>query len=572
VGPNGTSNFTVNLSPSTPAGTYPVTLIATSGNLTHTIVVFLDSDPTVQFSPTSLSFGNQLQGSSSAPQQVTLTNAGSTPLAIASTTIGGTNVFDFTETNNCGTSLASNSSCTITVTFTPQATGSRAGTLFITDSDPTSPQQIPLSGTGTASAANVTPSSLAFGNQLVSTASPAQPATLTNTGTATLNITSISVAGNGSTNFAETNNCGTSLAPSASCTINVTFTPGNIGIYTANLSVTDNSGSGTQIVSLSGTGIQPAVTLSKTVLAFGSQVWGTTSQAQAVTVTNSGTATLNFTSITITGSNPGDFAQTNNCGTSLGVGLVCSINVTFTPTNIGSRTASVSLSDNAPNSPQTVALNGTGLTSVSVSPKSLTFTSQLLGTTSSPKIVTVTNSGNTLAIQSISISGTNAADFAATNNCGSSLKSGASCSINVTFTPAAGGSRSASLYVYDADPTSPQIVTLSGTGTTAPAVTLFPTSLTFANQAAGTTSPAQSVTLTNTGSASLSISSIAVTGNASTDFAETNNCGTTLAPSASCTINVTFTPPKTGTYVASLKITDNATPPTQTVSLTGTGD
>lgn len=306
-------------------------------------------------------------------------------------------------------------------------------------------------------------------------------------------------------------------------------------------------------------------------LFFGNQIYGTTSAARTETLTNSGSATLHIASLTIAGANPADFAQTNSCGASLASGASCSINVTFTPTNTGSRTAYVSLSDDAPNSPQTVNLTGSGATSVSFSPKSINFVSRVVGSTSLPVTVTVTNKGNSLAIQTISISGPNTGDFAETNNCGSPLGAGASCSISITFAPSAGGSRTASLAVYDGDPTSPQVVSLTGTGTTAPAVTLSPGSLTFGNQVVGTKSAAQAVTLTNRGSASLNFTSIAITGQNSTDFTQTNNCGASLAASASCTINVTFTPDKANNRAASMKITDNASPSTQTVSLSGTG-
>jgi hypothetical protein len=122
------------------------------------------------------------------------------------------------------------------------------------------------------------------------------------------------------------------------------------------------------------------------------------------------------------------------------------------------------VTDNAPNSPQTVNLNGTGLTSVSLTPASIGFGTRKAGTTSPIKTVTVTNLGNALTIQSIVIGGANPGDFAQTNNCGSGLAAGASCTISVTFTPTVVGSRSATININDSDPTSPQQVTLSGTG------------------------------------------------------------------------------------------------------------
>lgn len=571
VGPNQSANFTVTPGANTPSGTYPVTLIATSGSVTHTVTVFVVVDATVKLSQTSLDFGDQLINTASAVQKVTLTNSGSVPLSISGISFTGANQGDFSETDTCGTSLPGNSSCTISVTFTPGYTGSRVATMNINDADATSPQMVALSGTGTQPAASLTPSSLTFADQVVGTTSAAQQLTLTNTGTATLTITSVTVGGANSGDFAQTNNCGSSLAPGVNCAISVTFTPGNASSRSGKITVTDNAGPATQSSTLSGTGIQSATTLSPTWLAFGSQVWGTTTASQAITLTNSGTSALSITSLTITGSNPGDFAQTNTCGSSVAVGASCKINVTFTPQAIGSRGASVTITDNAPNSPQSVSLTGSGSTSLSYTPKSATFASRVVGTTSSPFVVTLTNLGNALPIQSITITGSNAGDFAQTNTCGTLLGVGGSCVVNITFSPKAGGTRTANLNMNDSDPASPQVVSLTGTGTTAPAVTLSPTSLTFGNQLVGSNSPSQPVTLTNTGSASLSITSVAVTGTNTGDFSETNNCGSTVAAGASCVINVTFDPTKTGSRSAKITVTDNASPSTQTVSLTGTG-
>jgi hypothetical protein len=122
------------------------------------------------------------------------------------------------------------------------------------------------------------------------------------------------------------------------------------------------------------------------------------------------------------------------------------------------------VTDNAPNSPQTVNLNGTGLTSVSLTPASIGFGTLKVGSTSPTKTVTVTNLGNALTIQSITIGGANPGNFAQINTCGSGLAAGANCTISVTFTPTVVGSRSATININDSDPTGPQQVTLSGTG------------------------------------------------------------------------------------------------------------
>ena len=263
-----------------------------------------------------------------------------------------------------------------------------------------------------------------------------------------------------------------------------------------------------------------------------------------------------------------NFAQTHTCGSSLAAGASCTISVTFKPTASGTRSAALSVTDNAAGSPQKVTLSGIG-TTAKLSPTSLNFGTVAIGTTSAAKTATLTNVGTTsLSINGVAITGTNAGDFAQTHTCGSSLAAGASCTISVTFKPTASGTRSAALSVTDNAAGSPQKVPVSGIGTTAK---LSPTSLSFGTVAIGTTSPAKTVTLTNVGTTSLSITGIAITGTNTGDFAQTHTCGTSLAAGASCSINVTFKPTASGTRTATLSISDNGGGSPQSVPLSGTG-
>ena len=191
-------------------------------------------------------------------------------------------------------------------------------------------------------------------------------ATLTNTGSVSLTITSIQTTGD----FAQTNNCGSSLAGGAKCTINVTFTPTAMGSRTGTLSVNDNATPSPQTVSLSGSGT--IVSLSPSTLSFGNVSVGIASAPQTITLTNVSASTLKVTGVSITGTNAGDFTQTNTCGSSVAAKASCTITVTFTPTAAGSRRATLNVSDNGGASPQGVALSGIGtsatLVSIAVTP------------------------------------------------------------------------------------------------------------------------------------------------------------------------------------------------------------
>jgi hypothetical protein len=211
-----------------------------------------------------------------------------------------------------------------------------------------------------ASQPSLSPSSLTFGDQAVNTTSPAQKVTLTNNGTGPLTISSIGITGADPTDFSQTNNCPASLAAGASCQISVTFTPTALGARSASLAVTDNAPGSPQSIPLSGTGAQPVVQFNPTSVTFNPQTVGGTTSPQVVTLTNEGGSTLTIASIGITGSDASDFADTSACGSTVAAGASCQIKVTFTPTASGNRSAALSVSDNAPGSPQTVALSGTG--------------------------------------------------------------------------------------------------------------------------------------------------------------------------------------------------------------------
>src|SRR5205807_10386891 len=163
----------------------------------------------------------------------------------------------------------------------------------------------------------------------------------------------------------------------------------------------------------------------------------------------------------------------------------------------------------------------------------------------------LTDSGSgTLIITSIVPGG----DFAQTNTCGRSLAAGAECTITVAFKPTAVGRREGSVTITDNAPGSPHVITLTGEGITAPAISLSSASLIFGNQLIGTTSPAQTVALTNSGNATLNITSVAASG----DFAQTSNCGTSLAAGASCTIRAASAPSGEGVKTGGVAVTSEA--------------
>jgi trimeric autotransporter adhesin len=441
--------------------------------------------PTVSLNASTLPFSTQTEGTASTAQSVTLTNTGNASLTITSISVTGTNSADFSPltSNTCGSSVAAGGNCTFSVTFKPSLIGAESAAVTITDNAPGSPQTVTLTGTGTASVANLSGATLNFGNQNVLTTSPSQTITLTDTGNLSLTITSITVTGTNAGDFAETTNCPispTSVAAGNSCTITVTFTPSASGNRTAAVSITDNATAGSpQAVSLIGIGALGTVGLSATTLTFGSQSVGTTSTAQIVTLTNNGSSSLTVTSVNLGGTNPGSFGKSADTCTGATIPVTppantCTVGVTFTPTTSGSLTATLIFADSATNSPQTVSLTGTGgAPEAGLSPTaSFNFGNQGDATSSSAVTYTLNNSGNAiLNIASIGFTGTNPGDFSYNTTCGTApttlAGNNTSCTIAATFTPAAGGSRSGTLIVTDNSNNvagSTQTAPLTGTG------------------------------------------------------------------------------------------------------------
>jgi hypothetical protein len=212
----------------------------------------------VNLSPSSIAFGNQNVGTTSATQTVRLWNPGSGDLTVAGITITGANAADFSETNSCQSVLPPHISCNINVAFSPAASGSRIASLMISDDVPGAPQTVSLSGTGVAPTVNLSSSGLSFGNQATNTTSVAQNVTLTNNGPGALTISGISITGTNAADFGRTNNCPvspTTLAVNATCSISVTFTPKAGGGRVAGMTITDNGSCSPQSINLSGTGV-----------------------------------------------------------------------------------------------------------------------------------------------------------------------------------------------------------------------------------------------------------------------------------------------------------------------------
>jgi hypothetical protein len=401
--------------------------------------------------------------------------------------------------------------------------------------------------------------SLTFGPQPVATESDAETITVTSSGSAPAIFGTPAISGD----FVETDTCaGQTLAVGATCSFAVRFAPTQTGARSGLLTIYANISGGQATVTLNGTATAPAaIVLTPLSLTFPATIVNQTAAAQIITVANTGDnpATLGTPSVT------GDFAiAASTCGTTLAAQTACSLSITFTPTTNGARNGVLTVTDSA--GTQTAPLSGTGNAPATdtLSPASLSFAPQTIGTTSAAQQVTLTNSGD-VALTLVAAS-VGPGDFIVINGCGTSLNPHASCAISVSFVPSATGTRSAVLTVTDQ--VRSQTVSLTGIGVAPPGVSLSPASLSFPATGVGISAPAQTLTLTNNGGLPLHLTN---TSTSSGFLIASSTCGATLAPATACNLVVVFSPSAAGAVPGTLTLSDDAPSGTQVATLSGAG-
>jgi trimeric autotransporter adhesin len=542
-------------------------------------------------SPSSLSFASTVVGSTAATQTVTVKSSlsNSYPISAMSVSTSG----DFArQGGTCGTAVGTGLSCTVIVAFTPTAAGTRTGSLSIAHAGTLTPVAIALTGTATGVAvpvvpapiASVSPASLTLASTAIGGTSASQNISVSNSGNAGLVISSLSA----SAEFAVVGGtcaAGGTVAAGSSCVVSVAMVPtGAAGARNGTLTVAHNAAGSPGSAGLSGTASPAAAPVASisAALGFGSLNVGSTSTAQTVTLNNTGNAALSLGTLSTASADFTVNGGTCVAGGSVAAGGNCTVNVSFTPSAVGSRSANLTITHNAAGLSSSAGLSGTGVALmpvIALSPTALSF-SQTLNVASSAQTVTVSNTGNApLSISALNLSGAQAAEFqmASGTTCvaGGSVAANTSCVLKVVFTPTAVGLRTASLALTHNASGSPSNIALNGMGTATPqpAISLNAASLTFAPQTLGSVSASQSVTVTNSGAATLTLNGLSLTGVAATDFTRSGTCSATgaLAVGSSCTVGFTFTPGAVGLRSATLSLTSDASNGAAALSLSGTG-
>jgi hypothetical protein len=560
----GASNGKVTIASNSETGS--TTEVALSG------VSVAAPSPQLTVSTGSLSFGDVTIDTSTA-QSLTLTSTGTAPVTVNSAVIAGAG-FALAD-NSLPVRLAPTQSLTLHVQFNPTAVGRATGTLTInSDSSTSHTTEVALSGMSIAAPSpqlTLSAGSLSFGNVTVDT-STAQSLTLTSTGTAPVIVNSASILGPG---FSLTGaSFPVTLAPTQSLTLHVQFNPTTVGRATGTLTINSDSSTGsTTEVALSGVSVaapSPQLTLSTASLSFGN-VTVDTSVEQSLTLTSTGTAPVTVNSAVIAGA--GFALADNTLPVTLSPTQSLTLHVQFNPTTVGRANGTLTISsDSSTGSMAEVALSGASVAAPSpqltVSAGSLSFGSVTVDT-STAQSLTLTSTGTTpVTVNSTTVRGTG---FTVVN--GSlpvTLAPTQSLTLHVQFNPMAVGRATGTLTINSNSSTgSTTEVALDGVSIAAPSpqLTVSVGSLSFGNVTVDT-SKAQSLTLTSTGTASVTVNSATVRG---TGFTVVNgSLPVTLAPAQSLTLHVEFNPTTVGRANGTLTInSDSSTGSTAEVSLSG---
>jgi hypothetical protein len=422
------------------------------------------SQSELSISPTSVNFGNVKVGSSSS-QNITLTNSGNAALTISSATPYGQG-FSITGLGLPQT-ISVGASMTVVAQFAPASPGSTSGTISVGSNAPGSPATIALSGTGAQGLLAANPTSVSFGSVAVGN-NGSQSMTMTNSGTASITISSASVSGTG---FAIAGlSTPMTLSAGQSVGFSTGFTPSSAGNASGSISFASNAPGSPMAIALSGTGTQAQIAAAPASAAFGNVVVGN-NNSQPIIISNGGNASLTISQATVTGT--GFSVSGLSAPLTIAAGKSATFNAAFTPSSSGGVSGSVTLVSNAPISPLTIPLGGTGVaTSVllGANPTSVSFGNVNDGTISSLSVA-LSNNGNTnVTISSVSATG---AGFSSSGvSAGTTLAPNQTTTLIVAFDPATPGIVTGGVTVTCNASNSPVAISLSGTGVAPASVAL----------------------------------------------------------------------------------------------------
>ncbi|MEL6223252.1 MAG: choice-of-anchor D domain-containing protein, partial [Cyanobacteria bacterium J06627_8] len=425
--------------------------------------------------PRSVTFTPQLLNVESSRRGITIKNTSRETIELSSVAFSKGDRFDFSIVDQTCTDrpLRPNANCTIGLTFSPQEDNARSAVLRLADQTGEYVRSIQVRGIGESAQVSFEPEGLSFPTTLTGGGEQStRTITVTNESAIPFSMGEAFISGERRDAFSiGQDNCnGQRLAPNESCSVEVVFTPTDTGELEANFGISVASEDQPRLEPLIGIGELVAPTLSASTLSFGDEVVGRLS-TRTVSVTNNGGSPLTIDRATISGNSSNFRIQGNSCSqATLQPGEGCQVTVGFSPQSERQYSGTLSIQDNAANSPRSVSLTGRGsrVASPELSPSPLGFGEQEVGTTRE-EVVTLTNRGDrSIQVQSASLSNDNEFSISSDACSGNSLAAGSSCTITVQFTPQDMGDRSTTLTISDTATGSPRSLSITGTGAMVP--------------------------------------------------------------------------------------------------------
>jgi hypothetical protein len=576
------------LTPPTPP--FQPTLTSAPGNF----LVSLQGASTIEASQSAINFQDVTVGSASPIQTITFQNFSN----MTGITIVGPNSSDFPVGNfsssyvgNCGYAGNYPDPCWIQVYAFPSAAGVRNASIAISYNNGNSTLYIPLSVTGIASTPNPSLSSslVNFPPTITGTSSNPVAVTLSNSGSGTVTVSGVTIDGATSNNFTQTNNC-SSVAVNANCTIYITFTPTATGAQSATLQVTSTA-TGSNTVSLSGAGISAGDPAALWPGSLTFTIWGAN---EDIVLTNGGTSL----GVATTGGLSSDhsYSATNNCASSA---VSCTFMIANTPNDPLSTytdsyfpnvtgeayVADTSLISTIASTSAAYLYLGTGGVNENGIGGTMTFPQEQVGV-SETATIQLANTGTGSPAAALAIGGANPGDFSVSavqptisstpsSFCPAATTGTQPCTITVTFTPTAAGTRSAKISLDPNGSSTGQYIYVTGTALgPGPSFSVQPyvAGSILVSELPSNIDPhsvgAQTLVATNTGTTTLSLAATLSGANASLFTVDTSQCQS-LAPQATCWLNATFLGAAVGTYNATLLVSDTNSSGSYTTTLTG---
>jgi len=507
-------------------------------------------------SPESLTFPLTKTGQAAPDRSISLRNEGSQPVPLTGISVVGAQAH-FNQSNNCGGELAGGATCSVAVRYSPASEGSHTGNVVVGAYGAVL-AQVGLAGTAVKPELVMSATSVMLPKAYVGMPSATVDVTLNNKTAEPISFSGMGIV-TGQSDFSQSNNCGVSLESLATCTVRFQMTPSKVGAVSGSWSVV--SSLGTYSIALAGTGVEPAVSVTPSSLAFAKVAIGQ-SKVLTVTATNPGGMPMALDSVKLVAGD-GIFEQSNDCGTSLPAQGSCSISVKYTPTSISNNTGRIQVAL-AGGQFTEVPMTGAGEGAVlAVGPASVDFGTVMLPGVTAKRSVSLSNKGNAV-LTGIEISKADARLSVDSSKCGPTLAASASCVLTIEYAPGATGSFETNLKVTSANG-GEATVAVKGA---AVRVSATPTALTFPSTWVGQSAADQAVTVTNEGTSPLTIDGLGVSAGQE-HFNQSNNCGPALAAGASCSILVRYTPAAEGTHQGALALVSAGVPLVQ-VSLAGT--